>query len=102
MAGGWATCSPDEAFDESPGDRRCEQGVAGFDQPHRGDEVFGGDVLEQKATGTGGEGVVDVAVEVERGQHEHAAGVGLLQDAAGGFQAVHVGHADVHEHDVGL
>jgi hypothetical protein len=47
-----------------------------------------------------GERVVDVLVEVERRQDQHArrAAVG---DLARGGDPVELGHADVHEHDVG-
>jgi hypothetical protein len=61
----------------------------------------GGDVLEEKATGPCGEGVVDVAVEVEGGQHDHPAVREVLKDPPGGLQAIDVRHPDIHEHHVG-
>jgi hypothetical protein len=45
---------------------------------------------------------VDVVVDVEGGEHEHLRGRAEGADQAGRLQPVEVGHAHVHEHDVGL
>ena len=65
------------------------------------DELFGWDVLEQESARAGVQGVEDVLVEVEGGQHEHARGVRGLHDPPGGLEPVDGRHADVHEDDVG-
>jgi hypothetical protein len=44
--------------------------------------------------------LVDVLVEVEGGEDEDARRGMLGGDPSGGFDAVEVGHADVHQHDV--
>jgi hypothetical protein len=64
------------------------------------DELVGVGVLEQEAAGPGLQGRVDVLVELEHAQHQHA-GRQLRGDGRGGLDAVPTGHADVHEHDVG-
>lgn len=80
----------------------CQQRVAGADHADGGDQVFGRDVLEEEAAGSGGQRRVDEVVEVERGQDDHARRVGgAVQDTAGGLQAVQLGHPDVHQDDVG-
>jgi len=53
------------------GDGRRDQGVAGGDDVDGGDQLLRRDVLEQEAAGAGAERIVDVLVEVERGEHEH-------------------------------
>ena len=58
-------------------------------------------VLEQEAARAGLQRVVDVLVEVVGREHEHARRV-LRGDLARGGDAVELGHADVHQHDVGL
>src|SRR5580704_8550377 len=64
---------PGEPLHQSAGDGRREQGVARADRAHRGDELLGGDIVEQEAAGTGGERGVDVLVEVERGEDDDPA-----------------------------
>ena len=51
------------------------------------------------APAQGGEHVV---VEMERGQHDDVGRSGQLVEVSGGGDPVHVGHPDVHQHDVGL
>ena len=65
-------------------------------------EPFARGVLEQEAGRSGAQRAEDVLVEVERGQHEHAR---PRLDAGGGqtrrgLDAVHAGHADVHQDHV--
>ena len=68
----------------------------------RRDELLGRRVLEQEAARAGSQRGVDVLVEVERGQDQHArSAAGRECSRAGGLDAVHAGHADVHQHDVG-
>ena len=59
-----------EPLDQPPGDGGREQRVAAAHQPDRGDQVLGGDVLEQEAAGPGGQRGVHVLVQVECGQHD--------------------------------
>jgi len=57
----------------------------------------GGRVLEQEAAGAGAQRGDDVIVEPEGGEDQNA----LARQLSGRLDAVHLGHADVHEHDVG-
>ena len=70
------------------------------DDPDRLQQVVGGGVLEEEPAGAGPECLVDVLVEVEGGQDEHARGAGPGGDPAGGLDAVEIRHADVHQHDL--
>jgi hypothetical protein len=95
-----------EPLHQAAGDGRGEQRVAPADQPDRGDQVLGGDVLEQEAAGPGGQRRVDVLVQVERGEDDDPH-FGLLpvsplrgQDPPGRLEPVHLGHPDIHQHDV--
>ena len=92
-----------EPLHQPPGDGRREQRVAAPHQPHRGDQVLGGDVLEQEAAGPGGQRRVHVLVQVERGQHDDPRAVPVPrggQDPPGRLEPVHLRHPDVHQHDV--
>jgi hypothetical protein len=90
------------SLDETAGDGRGQQRVARADHADGGHEVFGCGVLEEETGGPRGQGRVDVAVEVERGQDDHTWFVVRSgQDVAGGFQAVQSRHADVHQDHVG-
>ena len=82
--------------------RGCEQGVACRDDADGGGELLGADVLEEEAAGAGPQGLVDVLVEVEGGEDEDVGGRRRCSEPAGGLDAVELGHADVHEDDVGL
>ncbi|GGT81445.1 hypothetical protein GCM10010244_02090 [Streptomyces coeruleorubidus] len=87
---------------EAAGDGGREESVAGTDRADGRGQMLWRDVLEEEAAGPGGQCRVDVPVEVEGGQDDDAGGVGGAgEDAAGGLQAVHLGHPDVHQHDVG-
>ena len=70
--------------------------------PGESSASLSGDVLEQESAGSGPQRVVDVLVQVEGGQDEDPraarAGAGELP---GGLDAVHAGHAHVHQDDVG-
>ena len=95
----WGGC---EALDEAAGDGGGEQRVAGADHTHGGDQAFGGDVFEEEAARSRGECGVHVLVEVEGRQDDDGRrGPGGGQDLPGGFQAIDLGHPDVHEHHVG-
>src|SRR5207248_4687916 len=90
-----------ERLDEPAGDRRRQQRVAGGHDVHGWGELFGWGVLEQEAAGAGTQRVVDILVEVVGGQYEYpGSGLAAADQAAGGGDAVEVGHADVHEDHV--
>ncbi len=86
---------------QSSGDGGAKEGLA-LGYGGDGVENFGfvgsfKDVTPRSGAHGGEEGVV----VFEHSQHDDA-GVGVVgQDAAGGFDAVHVGHLDVHEDDFG-
>ena len=91
-----------ELGNQPPRDRGREQRVAGGDDSDRLQQLVRAGVFEQKGARARAERGVDVLVEVEGGEHEHARlgerRVGAQQP--GCFQAVEDGHADVHQHDV--
>ena len=64
-----------EVLDQAPGDRGREQRAAVGDDADRGQQLVLGGVLEQEAARAGAQRLVDVLVEVEGGEHEHARGV---------------------------
>ena len=64
---------------------------------HRRDDFAGRRVLEQEPAGAGAQGIDDVLVETERRQDQDA----LSWQPAGRLDAVHAGHANVHQDDVG-
>lgn len=101
--GGLGVAAGGELGDEAAGDGGCEEGVAGGDDFDGVEEFAAGGVFEEETRGAGAEGSVDVFVEVEGGQDEHAGAfegwVGA--DEEGGFESVEDGHADVHQDDVG-
>ena len=89
-------------LDDLAGDRRREQGVAGGHDPHGVHQLLGRGVLEQEPAGPGAERLEDVVVALEGGEDDDPAwDVGFSDDAAGGLQAVHPRHLDVHEHHIG-
>ena len=94
--------SADELLDEPTGDRGGEEGISCCDDPDGVGELLGTDVLDEEAAGARLHGLVDVLVEVEGREDEDVGGALVVQEPARGLQAVELGHADVHEHDVGL
>ena len=67
------------------------------------DQEFGSGVLQQEAPGACLEGSVYVLVEVEGGDHddrERVVDIGS-GELSGGLDAIHVGHADVEQADIG-
>ena len=60
-------------------------------------------VLQQKAARPGAQSIVNVLVHVEGGEHEHPGFCEqrVARNGAGGLDAVHFRHADVHEYHVG-
>src|SRR6266540_4505954 len=97
---GWGAAG--ELFDQAAGDRWGEQRFALGDGADGVGELFGADVFEEEAAGAGFHRVVDVFVHVEGCQHQHPGRLRVGDQAAGRFEPVQLGHADVHQHDVGL
>ena len=64
-------------------------------------DVLAAGVFGEVAEGTGGESGGDRLVVAEGGKHDDTGCRVVLVDAAGRFDAVHPGHAQVHQHDVG-
>ena len=59
-------------------------------------------VLHEEPARTSEHRLIDVLVEVEGGQDQNVhGGWGALHQPTGCFEPVHLGHADVHQHDVG-
>ena len=71
------------------------------DDAYSGQKLFGCDVLEEEAARAGDESVKDILVAVERRENQDTRRIFGGHDAACRLQAVHDGHADVHQHDVG-
>ena len=92
----------DEFLDETAGYRRGEQRVTGGDGADGVGEVGSADVLEQEAAGSRSDGGVDVFVQVEGRQHEHPGRRRSAGDRFCCLDAVEYGHADVHQHDIGI
>lgn len=92
-----------EAFDQASRHGRCENRVTASGRlPDGGDNVFPGHVLEQKAAGSHAHRGVDIVIEVERGEHEHA---DLLirthaEDALGRLESIQAGHTNIEQEHV--
>ena len=96
-AGGAAPANRSISRRVTAGAKRC---TAGHD-PDPGHQLFLRGVLEQEAAGASSESFVHVFIEVEGRQHEHSRrALTAIHDPAGRLDAVHVRHADVHEHDI--
>ena len=82
--------------------RGGEQSLAGGDDPNGIEDVFGARVFEQEAARSAAQRLIDVVVEIERGQHDdpQLGELGIAGDPAGGLQSVESWHPDVHEDDV--
>ena len=65
-------------------------------------ELLGGGVLEQVPHSTGLNDAHDGVVDVPGGQRHDVGVARCSTDLAGGLDPVHDGHAQVHEHDIGL
>ncbi|TXS57398.1 histidine kinase [Streptomyces sp. t39] len=89
-----------ELPDQTAGDPRRDQPLAGGDEPHRGQDVLQGHVLHQEARGARPQRPVDDLVVVERGQDDDMRPPGTVGDPARRFDPVQHGHPDVHHHHV--
>ena len=90
-----------ELVEELGPHRRADEALARHDGTDRRGDLLDRDLLEQVAGGAGLDRLVQVALLVGDGQHDDLRRRGPLGDESGGFDAVDVGHADVHEHDIG-
>ena len=93
---------PEVLLDQPPGQGGCQQRLARAHGVDAVDQPVGRRGLEQEARRSGVEGVVDVAVEVVGGQHEHLGRRPRPGELAGRLDAVHHGHPDVHQGHVRL
>ena len=93
-----------ELLDHAAGHTGREERLAARDEAHRGQQVDRLGVLHEESAGAGAERLEDVLVEREgREDHDPDGGeAGVGGDLAGGGETVELGHADVHQDDVGL
>jgi hypothetical protein len=90
--------SAGERLDDPASDRRIEQRLAGGNDPDRTDELLGRRGLEEEAAGSRSERVVDIRVDIERGQHHDSRRERLVGgQLTRGCDAVKPRHPDVHE-----
>jgi hypothetical protein len=89
-----------EALDQLASDGWGKHGFAGRHGAHGSDQLITAGVLEEETARAGLEGVVDVLVQIEGGQHQDPRAGATLDEPGGCFDAVHLGHADVHQDDV--
>jgi hypothetical protein len=89
-----------ELRDQPLGDGGGQQRLAGRHHPYPVGELTCRGVLEEEAGGARPQRLVHVLVEVERGEHQHLRRAVRGDDLPGRLDAVHLGHADVHQDDV--
>jgi len=89
------------ALDESLGDPRGEQRVAGGHCSDPAPELLARDALEQEAAGSGAQGGEDDLVELHCGQHQDPGLPAERNDLPRRVDPVAAGHPHVHQHDVG-
>jgi len=100
-AGGDSRCwLAGHAVDDPAGDRRGQQGVAGGDGVHGGDQLVRAGSLEQEPGGAGAQAGEDVVVIFEGGQDQHLGSGHRGGQPLGGGDAVQARHAHVHQHDI--
>src|SRR3954452_12039083 len=68
----------------------------------RAQQILGGAALEQEAAGARAQRADDVLVLVEGREDEHTSVGQPCDQLAGGGDAIHLWHSDVHQHDVGV
>ncbi len=92
-----------EGLHEPAHHRGLDERVTGGHHADGGGDVVGVGVLQQKAARPCPQGVVDVLVDIEGGEHQHP-GPGqqrVGRDGAAGLDAAHLRHANIHEHYIG-
>src|SRR5215475_13764272 len=81
---------------------RGEHGMPVRRYPHQPDQVGRRRRLDEEPGRAGAQGAEHILVGVEGGQHDHDGRVGELADPLDRGEAVYAGHAQVHEHQIGL
>ena len=89
-------------IEEDLADRGAEKRLAFSDGANGFDEIGFGGIFKQVALGAGFQGAQDVAFIGMHAEHDHENIWIGLRDLKGGFDAVEIGHADVHDDYVGL
>src|SRR6185503_7970484 len=84
------------------GERGLDQGVAGCERAHRGDQPVERHVLEQEAAGAGAHDLDRGGVVVERGQDQGRGQLAAPRELLDDEQAVAVGHPHVEQQHVGV
>jgi hypothetical protein len=98
-ASGDTLCS---SLGQAPGDQWCEHRLAGGSAADCVDEVLGWRVLQHVAGGAGFDCPHDRLVGVVGGHHENGDVGTSLPHRPGRFDAVHLGHPEIHQDDVRL
>jgi len=91
-----------ELLHDLAGDRGGHLDLAGVDAFDAMDQIFAAGVLQQVAAGAGADPFEDVVVLVVHGEEDDLDLRILLLDLACGDDPAHLGHADIHQDDVGL
>ena len=81
-------------------DGRVDGGLAAHDPLKRVPDLPGAGVFGEVTASTGAQGVDDGAVVGVGGEHEYFDAGVVVEEAAGGLDAVAAGHPQVHQHDV--
>ena len=94
----------DERLDKTTRNGRLNEGIAIGHRANGTNDVVGLGILQHEATSPSLQSIVHVFIDVERGKHEHARSRkrGFRDDLARGGDAVFQGHANIHEHHVGM
>src|SRR6266446_223268 len=102
LSGGWSfTGAADELVQGHPRDIRAEKGFAGIDRFDGAHQFLQGGFFEHIATRAGLDDAQDIiGVAVHREDEDFYVGKFTMQEF-GDRQAVHEGHVDVHEDDIG-
>ena len=88
--------------DQLTGHRRFELIDARVGQLHRARQLRRRDIFQQIADRSCAQRLDDVFLVIEGGQHDHLAAGQLPVDLGRGHDAIHDGHADVHQDDIGV
>ena len=83
-------------------DRGVDRGAASLGGCERGGDFWARGVLGEKTASAGAEGLDDAVIVGVGGQDDHFRRGAALGEAAGGFDSVAAGHAQVHQDDVGV
>ena len=91
----------EEGFDHDGGDLGAEVGLTGEDGPHGRAHLAEGALLEQIAGRPCPQHADDKALVRMHGQGDHLDARQFGQELMGGVDPVHVGHADIHDDQIG-